>query len=219
MHRHRRPEPTDCTVEVVTMSFDQRTLDLYNSRAKDYVEWSRPAGPSEFLTRMVSRLPRNGSVLDFGCGAGWDSIEFLRCGLSVTAIDGSTGLVEEANRRHNIGAVCMTFDRFDMDAKFDGVWANFTLQHIPRDSLPDVLERISRSLKPHGLLFAGMHAGKDTRRDSLGRLYCHQDFVELGQQLRNVGFADPKFRKSSGKGFEGTVWDHLLLETEKCGDP
>ena len=198
------------------MSFDRRTLDLYNSRAKEYVEWSRPAGPSEFLTRMAGRLPKNGSVLDFGCGAGWDSVEFRRCGLSVTAIDGSSGLVEEANRRHGIGALCMTFDRFDMEAEFDGVWASFTLQHIPRESLPDVLERISRSLKPRGLLFAGMHAGTVTRRDSLGRLYCHQDIKELSQQLRKAGFADPKFRKSSGKGFEGTVWDHLLLETEKC---
>ena len=201
------------------MSFDQTTLDLYNARAKEYVEWSRPAGPSESLNRMVSRLPKGGSVLDFGCGAGWDSAEFRRCGLSVTAIDGSTGLVEQANRRHGIGAVCMTFDRFDMEAEFDGVWANFTLQHVPRESLPDVLARISRSLKPHGLLFAGMHAGGVTRRDSLGRLYCHQDIDELGQHLREAGFADPSFRMSSGKGFEGSVWDHLNLETEKLGQP
>ena len=200
------------------MPHDQITLDLYNKRADEYAEWSRPAGPSRFLSRMIERLPKGGTVLDFGCGAGWDSVEFRKAGLAVTAIDGSIGLVRAANRLHGIGAICMTFDKFNLQAQFDGVWASFTLQHVPRANLPGVIASLSRSLRSHGLLFVGMHHGDITRRDSLGRLYCHQDADEFSDMLDNSGFSVLNVSKSSGTGYDGTESEHMHLEAVKTCD-
>ena len=200
------------------MPFDQQTLEIYNGRSAEYAKWSKPVQPSKFLLRMIDMLPPNGTVLDFGCGAGWDAAAIRRAGFSVTAIDGSSGLVEEANRLHGIGAICITFDRFDMIGAFDGVWASFSLQHVPRESLPAVLKKISRALKPRGVLLAAMHAGKVTRRDSLGRLYCHQDMKELPYMLGKAGFSRPKIQMASGKGFDGTVAEHLYFEAAKRYD-
>ena len=194
---------------------DRQTLDLYDSRPEQYAEWSsQPEGPS-FRTGMIERLPAGASVLDFGCGAGWDSLAFKKAGLDVAAIDGSRGLVEVANRERGIGAVCMTFDQFDRNSEFDGVWASFTLQHVPRRHLPDMLARLFRALKPGGIIHIGMHRGSETRCDSLGRLYCHQEPEELTAAMENAGFIDIAITTSSGKGYDGTTSRHLHLQAAK----
>ena len=198
-------------------AFDQQTLDLYTSQASVYAEYSRSSKRSSHLRRMINRLPANGRVLDFGCGTGWDSAEFKNAGFHVTAIDGSSGQVEEANRLHGIGAVVMTFDQFDMPDTFDGVWASFSLQHVPRSHLSDVINRIARSLLPKGLLHVGMHSGTETRRDSLGRLYCHQDFEEFRRTLEAAGFSNITVSKSAGVGFDGTKAEHMFLDAVWTG--
>ncbi len=201
------------------MKHDTLTLDLYNDRAEAYAEWSKPDHTSIHRQRMMDRLPAGGSVLDFGCGAGWDSAEFAKAGFAVTAIDGSQGMVDEANHLHGIGAICMTFDQFEMESEFDGVWASFTLQHVPRQHLPDIVCRLSRAIKKGGLLFVGMHMGTNDRRDSLGRLYCHQDIDGFSRMLTSAGFSGLSISTSSGPGYDGTVADHMLVEAVKSGEP
>ena len=198
-------------------AFDRQTLDLYTRQASVYAQYSRRSKRSSHLRRMIDRLPPNGRVLDFGCGTGWDSAEFKNAGFLVTAIDGSKGQVEEANRLHGIGAIMLTFDQFDMPDTFDGVWASFSLQHVPRSHLPDVINRIARSLLPNGLLHVGMHSGTVTRRDSLGRLYCHQDFEEFSRKLEAAGFSDITVSKSIGVGFDGTEAEHMFLDATWTG--
>ncbi len=197
------------------MTHDQQTLDLYDGRSDQYAEWSRQPGAPGFRTDMIERLPAGGAVLDFGCGAGWDSLAFMEAGLEVTAIDGSRGLVEVANRERGIGAIRMTFDQFDRESEFDGVWASFTLQHVPRPHLPDMLARLFRALRPGGFIYIGMHRGSETRRDSLGRLYCHQQPNDLTATMRETGFIDIVITTSSGTGYDGTVSELLHLRAAK----
>src|SRR5215471_4071024 len=54
------------------------------------------------LTTVMSWVPGGSRLLDLGCGPATDSVELGRAGYTVTAIDWSAAMVQEA--RHRVGA-------------------------------------------------------------------------------------------------------------------
>ena len=194
------------------MYADRKTIEFYDADSRNYAEWSERERPSKFLKRMIRRLPAKGSVLDLGCGAGWDSAVFESHGFNVRAVDASRGLAQEAARRLSADVACMTFDRLDWCAEFDGVWANYSLQHVPRQGLPDILRRVRRALKPGGCVYIGVHKGHETRRDTLGRLYCHYELDEISALLSVAGFHDIECEVTRGRGYDGSSGENLNLD-------
>ena len=198
-------------------SVDPTTLIVYDGCSSDYAAWTRQDRPNKFRKRMIRRLPKGGSVLDLGCGAGWDSAVFLASGLQAIPVDASAGLAREAERLLGIPVRRLPFDQLDEPAIHDGAWASFSLQHVPRDALPDVLSRIARALKAGGWLYVGVQEGEQTRRDRLGRLYCHYRRVDLEARLSEAGFGDISCETSSGIGYDGSRNQHLNMEARKLG--
>ena len=144
------------------MHSDSGTIKFYDDQAATYANWSKPSKPNKYLETMLQNLPNSGHVLDFGCGAGWASKAFLEAGFQVTAMDASKGLIEQVGQHPKLNAICAPFESLDAVAKFDGIWASYSLQHAPRDQMPDILARISKALKPNGVLYIGVQRGPET---------------------------------------------------------
>jgi SAM-dependent methyltransferase len=65
----------------------------------------------------------------------------------------------------------MRFDELDAHERYDGVWANACLLHVPTLALPNILGRIRRALRPGGTFAASFKSGDGDSRDDLGRFY------------------------------------------------
>ncbi|MEO1918575.1 MAG: class I SAM-dependent methyltransferase, partial [Paracoccaceae bacterium] len=199
------------------MTQDPETIAFYNKEALTYAKCYPEAGKSERFKNFANRIVAGGAVLDLGCGAGNAARAFHALGFNVTAFDGSQGMLEELRKVEGITTICSDFDGLDFDAEFNAIWANFCLQHVPRDYLPDVLARISKALRPDGWLLIGIHEGTETRRDNLGRLYCHHTEADLNTalqaldiQVRQVTFAD-------STGYDGTPFNGMTMVAQKLG--
>ena len=197
------------------MKHDPRTIDHYDRDAAAYARWSGQERSYGRLARFIDILPPGSSVLDAGCGAGWDSERLTGAGMIVKSIDASPGMVAEANRRRGVNAARRRFDQLNYDKEFDGIWANSSLQHVPRAELPEILRILSAALKPGGLFFFDVHQGRSHWRDSLGRLYCRYERKELTDLLAAAGLEDFTFQTSRGAGYDGTVSDHFLIECRR----
>lgn len=194
---------------------DRATVAFYDSNASAYSAWTQKDRDTRFRDRMIRRLSEGGSVLDLGCGAGWDSAAFAAAGLRVVAVDASSGLAREVNKVPGIDVRVMSFDQIrDVDA-FDGIWASFSLQHVPRDGLPTVIGNIARALKTDGWLYIGVQKGTETRRDGLGRLYCHYQADELEGMLSTAGFGAFTSEVTVGTGYDGSRGELLNLEAQR----
>ncbi len=66
-----------------------KTLDFYNNNSKSYIESTLSVDMSHLYKGFLNNIPQGGSILDLGCGSGRDSIEFIKQGYTVTAVDGS----------------------------------------------------------------------------------------------------------------------------------
>jgi SAM-dependent methyltransferase len=126
-------------------------------------------------------------------------------GLAVEAWDLSEGMVRLAAARPGVAARQAGFDALKAHEEYDGIWANFSLLHAPRDAMPGHLAAIARALKPGGLFHVGLKEGSGERRDSLGRLYTYYQEDELAGLLRTAGLQPGSFTRGADKGLDGEV--------------
>ena len=62
------------------------------------------------------------------------------------------------------------------ESRFDGVFANASLFHVPSQELPRVLLELQETLKPRGVLFSSNPRGNNEEGVSDGRYACFFDF-------------------------------------------
>ena len=194
---------------------DARTLAFYERAARDYARWSQAHPLSDFFHQASGRIRPGGHVLDFGCGGGWAARAFRAAGFRVTALDPSPALLAHVAPEGGISTLCGDARMLPDTAIFDAVWAHFSLQHIRRCDLPDVLMRITRSLKPGGRLFIAIHEGTETLRDTLDRLYCHWRRTALEELLAPLGLTTRAAHTRPDRGHDGRPFTALYLESEK----
>jgi 2-polyprenyl-3-methyl-5-hydroxy-6-metoxy-1,4-benzoquinol methylase len=116
------------------------------------------------------------SVLEIGCGAGIDSLEFARYGAKVTAVDFTENAVQLTRELAQESGLPVEVAR--VDAKrlkfaancFDCVYSYGVLHHIP--DVAQALTEIRRVLKPGGKVMAMVYH-KDSLLYAYSIIYLH----------------------------------------------
>ena len=194
------------------MSADPKTLAVYDAQVAEY-EQRVAQKPTPGLTEFVTNLPPGGHVLDLGCGPGSSALELMTQGFSVDATDGAIEMVARAVAR-GVSARQALFHEITGDGIYDGIWANFSLLHLPRAEMPDILARIRLALKPDGVFHIGLKLGKGEARDRLGRFYTYYQEDELTNLLTHAGFT-PFYRIiGAGTGLDGQISDWIVLHAK-----
>ncbi len=172
--------------------------DGYDAIAERYFAWS-DARPSpnrlSWLSRAVERIPFGTDVVDLGCGAGVPMTRALADGRRVTGVDISSRQIELA-RAAVPDARFIHADMTALDlprASLDAVTAFYSLTHVPREDLPDLLVAILRWLRPGGVLVATMGAQDspdDVEDDWLGApmFFSHYGAKKNRALVRRAGF-------------------------------
>lgn len=178
------------------------TLGHYNSVAEDFREGTRDHDVSQNIEALLRHIQAEPplTILDFGCGPGRDLQTFTRMGHLAIGLDGSQEFARMA--REDSGCEVWQQDFLQLDlpvARFDGIFANAVLFHVPLQVLPQVLRQLHDTLKPGGVLFSSNPRG-DNREGWNGPRYgSYHDleawrglltaagFVELEHYYRPVG--------------------------------
>ena len=178
------------------------TRDTYDQIAEDYARRDKrreDEGPlvTGMLDYFIAKLSRGARVLDIGHGGGRDSRYLRKAGLEVVGIDNSQGMVEEASRVDPAGDYrLMDLEELRFEAQsFDGVWANASLHHAPREILPRILKDIFQILKVSGFLEVIVKQGdwsgvRENERFGrvLRRYFTFYQPEQLSSLLREAGF-------------------------------
>ena len=131
------------------------TTDTYNLIAEMYAEkYFDDVSDFKRITSFFQDIPKNGSVLEVGCGAGQFVKYLLSCGFLVTGVDLSESMLTLAHKKVPEGKfqlMDMRFLTFD-DNQFDAVLAAYSLIHIPTAEIVSTLKGFYRVLKPGGKL-------------------------------------------------------------------
>ncbi|MEO8938821.1 MAG: class I SAM-dependent methyltransferase [Burkholderiaceae bacterium] len=178
------------------------TLSHYEQNAAAYAEGSRDHDVSQNIAVLLKHIdgPQPWTLLDFGCGPGRDLKTLAATGHIAVGLDGSAAFVRMAREATGLEVLHQNFLALDLPpARFDGIFANASMQHVPRSALPDVLKRLHAALKPRGVLLASIPRGDNEEGWSGVRYSAFHDldgwrgflssagFVELEHYFRPVG--------------------------------
>ena len=189
---------------------DRETVTTYSEKAGDYAALGCNRGEQNQLNAFLALLPAGGSILDLGCGPGFHAEFMMNKGFAVRAMDATPAFIEAAQAR-GVDAALGHFDDLSDVAAYDGIWANFSLLHAPKDKFPHHLAAIHLALKPHGMFYLGLKLGKGEKRDSLGRFYAYFEEVELRDYLQQAGFTNITASYGEGPGLTGSIDKFIIL--------
>ncbi|MBM7062484.1 class I SAM-dependent methyltransferase [Pseudomonas sp. UL073] len=130
-------------------------------------------------------------ILDFGCGPGRDLRTFSELGHQPVGLDGCARFVEMARSDAGCEVWQQDFLQLDLPAeRFDGIFANASLFHVPRSELPRVLGELHASLAPGGVLFCSNPRGDNQEGWRHGRYGAFHDLDSWRDYLHAAGFAE-----------------------------
>lgn len=190
-----------------------QTVEYYNAKAREFYESTVNVDMSEHYRVFLDLLPPGGRILDAGCGSGRDSLYFINLGFQVTAIDASPVLAELSSKLIGQPVAVLRFQDLNFDAEFDGIWACASLLHVPRREMDDVLSRLTRALKPNGLLYASFKYG-DGEGERNGRFfndYNEQSFQNLLREHPNLQTVSSWVSNDARPERAGEKWLNVLV--------
>jgi len=192
-----------------------RTLRHYNSHAESFRAGTRDHDVRQNIDALLSRItvPPPFTLLDFGCGPGRDLKTFRALGHVAIGLDGAASLVAMA--RADTGCEVWQQDFLALDlpvARFDGVFANASLFHVPVAALPRVLRQLHASLKPGGVLFSSNPRGHNEAGWSGDRYGVYHDLRAWRDFMRAANFEEllvyyrPEGLPHDQRPWLATVW-------------
>lgn len=169
------------------------TLQHYDSNAQGFFAGTLDHDVSQNIGALLKAItaPQPWTILDLGCGPGRDLATFTQLGHHAIGLDGAAEFVAMARAYSGCEVWHQSFLHLDLpDARFDGVYANASLFHVPRVALPGVLAQLCATLKPGGVLFSSNPRGDNQEGWSGPRYGSYHDYAAWKAYVEAAGFTE-----------------------------
>jgi tellurite methyltransferase len=194
-----------------------------------YYRWTAGRPPRELLLRTLEHVDWEGksrrrrAAIDLGFGAGTDTLELLRRGWLVLAVDGEKAAAAflarrvPARLRPSLTTLVAPMEGLKLPPA-DLIYASFSLPFCSPDKFPDLWSSIRRSLRPGGH-FAGQLFG-DRDEWNGQRAMTFSTLREVRSLTRGYRVELLRETDERGQSFEGPKhWHFFDLILEKPRTP
>jgi SAM-dependent methyltransferase len=169
------------------------TLAHYEGSAEAFWQGTKDHDVSQNIAALLHYIdvPAPFELLDFGCGPGRDLAAFKALGHHAIGLEGAAALAAMA--RANSG--CEVWEQNFLELKlpttrFDGVFANAVMFHVPSAALPGVLAQLFATLKPGGVLFCSNPRGEGQEGWQGERYGAYHDLETWRGFMTQAGFVE-----------------------------
>lgn len=169
------------------------TLGHYQQSAEGFREGTRDHDVSQNIDALLRHIqgPPPFTILDFGCGPGRDLQTFTRLGHIAVGLDGTERFTQMAREDSGCEVLHQDFLKLDLPAgRFDGIFANASLFHVPTQELRQVLGKLYATLKPGGVLLSSNPRGDNSEGWNGERYGAYHDLEHWRAMLTAAGFVE-----------------------------
>lgn len=189
------------------------TIQYYQQNAEQFSRETRSVDFSQNQDKFMSKLKKNDTILDFGCGSGRDTKCFLEHGFQVEAIDGSEELCRLAGEFTGIKVKHLLFQELAEKDKYDGIWACSSILHLPKQELIEVIQKMSLALKSKGIIYTSFKYGT-FEGERNGRYFTdmtEDSFEEILQTRKELQIEEQWITSDVRPGRGNEKWLNLIL--------
>jgi SAM-dependent methyltransferase len=195
---------------VLPASTSARTLADYEANAARFWEGTKDHDVTQNRAALLDAVegPAPFAILDFGCGPGRDLAYFRSMGHEAVGLEGCHAFCEMARSYSGCEVLEQDFLALDLpSARFDGIFANASLFHVPALDLPRVLRELRLALKPRGVLFSSNPRGNNEEGWHGERYGCYWDLDRWRELVVAAGFEEiAHYYRPPGKPREEQPW-------------
>jgi SAM-dependent methyltransferase len=186
------------------------TLAHYNDRAHDFWEGTRDHDVSQNIAALLRHIEGEPpfAILDLGCGPGRDLKTFKAMGHEPVGLEGAAEFAAMAREYSGCEVWQQNLLALDLPAaRFDGVFANAVLFHVPTQELPRVLRELNATLKDGGVLFSSNPRGEGQEGWNRGRYGAYHDLMSWRAHMGGAGFVELEhYYRPPGLPIEQQPW-------------
>lgn len=189
------------------------TIQYYQQNAEQFSRETCSVDFSQNQEKFMSKLKKNDTILDFGCGSGRDTKCFLEHGFQVEAIDGSEELCRLAGEFTGIKVKHLLFQELAEKNKYDGIWACSSILHLPKQELIEVIQKMSLALKSKGIIYTSFKYGT-FEGERNGRYFTdmtEDSFEEILQTTKELQVEEQWITSDVRPGRGNEKWLNLIL--------
>ena len=214
-HSRAMSEPTPVQNAVQAQKVGVITIAEYDRMAAAYRRGTADHDVSQNIAALLEAIEGAAPhvILDLGCGPGRDIRRFTALGQEAVGLDGSAELAAMARAKTDCEVLHQDFLALDLpSARFDGIFANASLFHVPSSQLARVLGDLAATLKPSGVLFCSNPRGDNEEGWAGGRYGCFHDLETWRAYVTAAGFLElhhyyrPPGRPRAQQPWLATVW-------------
>jgi len=169
------------------------TLAHYEQRAEEFRVGTRDHDVSQNIASLLRHIEGEPpfTILDFGCGPGRDLKTFTGLGHVAIGLEGAAGFVAMARADTGCEVWQQDFLKLELPGeRFDGIFANAALFHVPSQELPRVLQQLRAALKPRGVLFSSNPHGENEEGWNRGRYGAYHNLETWRRYMSDAGFIE-----------------------------
>ena len=175
------------------LRLSEATIAHYDRQAEAFRDGTRDHDVSQNYAALLEAIEADApfSILDLGCGPGRDLRYFRSLGHEAVGLDGSQEFVAMARAFSGCEVLHQNFLALALpEARFDGVFANASLFHVPSRELPRVLRELAAALRPRGVLFCSNPRGNNEEGLDGDRYGCFFDLDTWRRYVSAAGFME-----------------------------
>ena len=147
----------------------KNTIDYYNDTAEKWAEeWYNNESVLPYLKHLMTLLPKNPTIVDLCCGAGYESMRLKNLGAKVIGLDlskNSIKIAKERNPEISFYVQDMLKD-YSYVGKVDGLICVAGLIHLENDKLPLAFQNMHTILNDNAYTLIVVREGSGKRIES-----------------------------------------------------
>lgn len=186
------------------------TIAHYNDHAGAFWQGTKDHDVSENVDALLKHTKGKSpfDILDLGCGPGRDLLTFSALGHRPVGLDASPAFVAMARKRAGCEVWQQDLLKLELPVeRFDGIFANAVLFHVPSQELSRVLDDLHRTLRPGGVLFCSNPRGPDLEGQDGERYGCWMRLETWRAFVSGAGFREIEhYYRPRGRAIEAQPW-------------
>jgi SAM-dependent methyltransferase len=189
----------------------ERTRQYYEQHADEYRNKTLKFRKMDsYVERFLKHVPQGGTVLDAGCGPGFETVDFLKRGYNVVAVDVCQSMIDmtraaakeagfEEGPRLELRRMSLSLWENDLglrwhadDRHFDGIWASASVVHLDWLGLGGILFAFYRCLNPGMPLFVSFKSKNEEILKAAEEGKAVRELVDTNSEGRTFFYHNPR---------------------------